>query len=84
MKKPVVGKIKWKKGKTVMSVNCYLCPDCEEVLNGIGSAGCPHDDNWTYFVQCGSCKLVLTSDFNLRSEDMTQYGWKRVNPKNKK
>lgn len=78
MKKPIIGKVKWKKDKTIVSLNCYLCPECGEVLSDIGSAGCSHDECWTYFYQCGKCKLVLSSELSLTTEDMTQYGWKKL------
>lgn len=78
MKKPIVGQVKWKKGKTIVPINCYLCPDCGEVLNNIGSAGCFHDEQWTYFYQCEKCKLVLLNNTSLGTEDMSQYGWTKV------
>lgn len=76
MKQPIVSKVSWEKEGTIIDKRCYLCPDCKEILNRIGSAGCNHDESYTYFYQCGKCKLVLTSYEDLSSEDFKQYGWK--------
>lgn len=70
--------IKYKHGKSVVSVKRYACENDEAVMEEIGSAGCAHDGDFTYFFQCPVCKTISTSYSGYRDKDLEDYGWKKV------
>lgn len=65
---------KYKKEKSVITLTLFLCP-CSGVVEDVGSAGCSHDDTWTYFGQCRLCKSVFSQDYSFEKDDPTKYGW---------
>jgi hypothetical protein len=71
------GTIKWKKGKVIVGIHAAIC-ECGSVMSSIGSAGCSHNNEYTYFFQCPMCKIVDTTETYIKSEDMEKYGWKKV------
>lgn len=70
---------KWVKDKTEIDQTIYIC-DCGGEMKSVGSAGCAHDDNWTYFFQCVKCKNVESSgtDKSRYGGELEQYGWTRI------
>jgi hypothetical protein len=74
---------KWKNGKNVMDVDSFGC-ECGGIMRLVGSAGCPHDENYTYFYQCEKCLKCQSDSYLLPRDtyrDLELYGWKQINPK---
>lgn len=70
--------VKYRNGKQEISVKQFMCT-CGGIMNYIDCAGCPHDDNWTYFYQCADCKILGTSPFQRnQGEDLRKYGWEII------
>lgn len=72
--------IYWKKEGTTVGQHVYAC-DCGETMRLIGSAGCDHDDDHTYFYQCRKCKDVQSASEHLPYHSDLSFleaGWKKV------
>lgn len=73
-------KIIWaKKGYkiTQLALKCL----CGEIANLIGSAGCNHDNNYTYTYQCPNCKTIKMCDRIIERQDDKSFieaGWKKL------
>lgn len=55
------------------------CEDDGADMRYVGSAGCPHDDNYTYFYQCTKCMKMETVDskpWGYDKEEFEKAGWK--------
>ena len=69
---------KWKNEKHTITIKAFVCP-CGGNIVDIGSAGCSHNDDYTYFGQCIKCKNVFSKDNgSFRGDDMELLGWKLV------
>ena len=51
----------WKKDNNTIRQTLFLC-DCGGELRNIGQAGCSHNDEWSNFFQCKSCKDMHISE----------------------
>ncbi len=75
--------VKWKNRKSVVTIDTPFCDECEGEMKYVGSAGCSHNDEFTYFIQCESCKKVETTysiPDSMRDihKNLGSYGWKKV------
>lgn len=71
----------WEKEGTQIKREIEVCVDCGGDMFYVGSAGCSHNDEYTYFIQCKQCKKVNIGDTYFRTndyEDLSQYGWKKL------
>lgn len=78
----LIGNVEWEKQGTVVRVGTPVC-DCGSFMRLVGSAGCPHDSEYTYFLQCPTCKTLETTDhlpqcFSTTHQGMEEAGWKPV------
>lgn len=76
------GKIIFEKDGTKIDMDIFLCL-CGEEMIFIGSAGCPHDSNYTYTYQCPVCKSIGMSDFSrprsgFDRESLLKGKWKQI------
>ena len=67
----------WKKGKQEIIVNAFIC-DCGGNIVDVGSAGCSHCDEYTYFGQCIKCKNLFNKHHSFMKDDLEKYGWKLI------
>lgn len=67
-------KLKWEKDGKTVEVYGFIC-ECGGIPLNIGSAGCSHNQEFTYFYQCPNCKSVYLSDAHLNNEDMVKFGY---------
>jgi hypothetical protein len=75
--------VEWKKDKTIIKQDVYVCPSDGSPMRYIGGAGCSHDDNFEYFYQCEKCKYVHSSNmqkprYSMSTADFEAGGWKRL------
>ncbi len=69
----------WKKKDVELKTEMFVC-ECEGFMRLIGSAGCSHDESYTYFYQCDKCMKCQSSDEPPRNhkEEMEKAQWKCV------
>ncbi len=75
-----VKQIPYKKEKTKIDFN-FLVHSCGTIASLIGSAGCPHDSNWSYIYQCSACKDIAVWDYRVEQnshEILEGAGYKQV------
>jgi hypothetical protein len=61
-----------------LSIDIYVC-ECGGEMREIGSAGCPHDDAYTHFFQCRSCKDVHTGNpIRTSKEELVSHGYSEL------
>jgi len=65
----------WTKGKNKIELSTWTC-ECGGNIVDVGSAGCSHDDDWTYFGQCVGCMRVYSHHSVFQRDDMEGLGWK--------
>jgi len=59
-----------------------MVPTCEDDgadMRYVGHAGCPHDDNYTYFYQCTHCMRMEAVDrkpLGYNTKELEGAGWK--------
>ena len=78
----IIKDIKYKKGKNILKISTPFC-ECGSAMRFVGGAGCEHDMQYTYFIQCCKCMKVestsmLPMAFLGNYEDIEGYGWKKV------
>lgn len=72
--------LEFRKETSIVGVRVPWCDYDQRQMTLVGSAGCSHASEYTYFYQCKGCKDVDSSERPMESspgvEAMLEGGWK--------